>query len=502
MKLGKGTGIILSGLLGIGLLVVLFFFLFVVNRLDSQVYTEEQADFLDYNRGRVINQQALTANFYNDLVGPNALDGTIAPVTAEFAAWENEVKATLRASYDEQGGVSVTVYDLDFESSYHFEHGATAVSTTLELIFPFPANLETLNGVSFMVDGAEPDNVQYTPQNIRWLTTIMPGEAHDIAIRYQADGVNSFAYGLNQTRRTDKLDVQLTVTGLTDSEVPQNSLPTTAVTTPDTTPGQTFIWQYDNLVANRDIHLTLPQRLSFAQRIAALQDDFQAMGNLAPLLVILFVVSTAVVFPWYGIRLPLPTHLLLALGFTLFYPLLTFLSGLVGAILAAIIAIIAIAGLLLFFVKLVAPQTQAVYWVGWLLLVMLGIMSLGMLTPWRGLLVTGGGLLLVAGWMVVYAKRPLPLPDDDEADLEDEDSEPDESQPETIPSPPLPLSPAPLPIFHAHCPQCGRGLTDEYAFCPGCGYDGQHIKHCPTCHHEQVVSDQTSYFCVHCGEKL
>jgi hypothetical protein len=499
MNTGKWAAVLLSGLLGIGLLAVLLFFLFAVNTLESQLYTAEQADFLNYNEGRIINQQALTANFYNDQSG-NIVDGSVAPVTAEFASWENEVRAILQARYEEQDGVSVTLYDLEFESSYHFEHAATAVSTTLELLFPFPGNLETLNGVSFLVDGQEPDNVQYTPQNIRWLTTILPGEAHDITIRYQADGANSFAYGLNQNRRTDKLNVQLTITGLAGSDVPRTSLPTTAVTNSETNSGQAFIWQYDNLVANRDIHLTLPQRLSFTQRIATLQDDFQAMGNLAPLLVTLFLLSTAVVFPWYGIRLPLPTHLLLALGFILFYPLLTFLSGLVGAVLAALVAIIAIAGLLLLFVRLLTPETWALYWVGWLLFVILGLMSLAMLTPWRGLLVTGGGLLLVAGWMMVYARRPFHL---SHAGKESEAGAPHiiSQQENTSPPSPLPAASPALP-FQAHCPQCGRGLTDDYAFCPGCGYDGQQIKHCFNCNQAQVVTDQTTHFCVHCGQKL
>jgi hypothetical protein len=133
---GTRTQIVLSGVLGIGLVVVLLIFFIAVSALESQLYTSEQADFLSYNQGRVINQQALTANFYNDPLANNGIDGASNPVTANFASWENEVRATLQARYEEQDGVIVTLYDLDFESTYHFVHAETAVSTTLELIFP------------------------------------------------------------------------------------------------------------------------------------------------------------------------------------------------------------------------------------------------------------------------------------------------------------------------------------------------------------------------------
>lgn len=501
---GKRTEVVLSGVLGVGLVVVLLIFFITVSTLESQLYTSEQADFLSYNQGRVITQQALKANFYDDSLANNGIDGASNPVTANFASWEDKVQATLHARFEEQDGVSVTLYDLDFESSYHFEHAAAAVSTTLELIFPFPDNLETLNGVSFLLDGEEPDNVQYSPQFIRWQTTLLPGESHDITIRYRADGANSFTYGLNQDRRTDKLDVDLTIAGLTGSDVPRLSLPTTAVTDPETGSGETFLWQYDNLVANRDIHLTLPQRLSFNQRIAALQDDFQAMGSLAPLLLILFIGATIVVFPWYQIYLPLPNHLLMGLGFILFYPLITFLSGFVGAIPAALLSAVIIVGLLLLFVRQVTGMRQAVYWTAWLLFVLLGVISLSMLTPWRSLLVTSGGVLLLAGWMVAYVRRPIPL-------IIEETPESFQAEPEIMPEPEPEIAPIPEPTplppeeparFQAHCPQCGRGLTDDYAFCPGCGYDGQSIHHCSACGHEQVIADQAVGFCVHCGEKI
>ena len=136
--------------------------------------------------------------------------------------------------------------------------------------------------VQYDLDGEEPPDAEYTLQGIGWLTDLEAGEEHQIAISYKADGANSFAYGLAQGQRSDELDVTVSVSGLTGSEVPRTSLPTTATEVADA--GETFTWDYTGLIPNRDIRLTLPSRLSFAQRVAQLQGDFRLMAVLAPFL--------------------------------------------------------------------------------------------------------------------------------------------------------------------------------------------------------------------------
>lgn len=491
MKKLQAGNIWLSGLLLVGLLALLFVYLQTVSNLDTQIYNPEQREFLENNEARGLTQQPLTANFYRydrasvaDGIVNGFLDTSIIPVSpGSFAVWENSVQATLTAHYEEQEGVSVTLYDLDFESTYHFEHAPTAVTTTLELIFPFPANLETLNDVEFEVDGEAPLDVQYTPQQIRWATAVFPGDKHDISIRYRASGAGNFAYGLSRDRRTNTLDVALTITGLQGSEVPSYSLGTTAVS--PTATGQTFRWQYNNLVANRDIHLTLPAQLSFVQRVAAFQDDFQLMGNIAPFLAGLFLLSLAGLFYIDDIALGLPGYLLVGLGFVLFYPLLTFLSGQLGITLAAILSLFIVSALMFAFLSLVIGGQRVALRLLWLLLVFLGVLSLGVLTPFRGLMFTAGGLMLVGTFMVVYAKRPL-----------SSSHEPST----TINAPNTTESNA---SFRAYCPQCGRGQTADYLFCPGCGYKGENIQQCAACGHEQVVEDvEQEVFCIHCGKPL
>ena len=480
-KLFKRGGImVVNGLLLVGLVGLLAAYLVVVIDLPSRVYTAAQREYLSYNYERSITQSAPT------LAVVETEDHVEAAI---LAALESRVQATLAARYEEREGVTVTVYDLDFSSEYLLAYPGPEVTATVALFFPFPSNLETLHEVSFLVDGVEPPEAQYTLQGIGWYTELEAGEEHQIAISYKADGANSFTYGLDHGQRSDVLDVNVTVLGLEGSEVPRASLPTTASEVADD--GETFTWDYTGLIPNRDIRLTLPARLSFAQRVAQLQDDFRLLAVLAPFLVGFFLASLAGVLYLSGMRLQLGSYLLIGCALAFFYPALTFLSGLVDVVLAAVLAMLLVSGLVLVFLGLTAGWRQTWWRVGLLLVVFLGTFSLGMLTPWQELLLTGGGLLLVGTFMILYARRP-PAP---------------EPEPETEPPPVAEPEPTPPPVevtrepTKRHCPHCGRALADDHDFCPGCGQETRCLRRCAECGHEQFVpAELEPAYCVHCGQ--
>ena len=457
-----------NALLLVGLIGLLFAYSVAVSDLPSRVYTLEQRKFLSHNYGRSVSQQAPTWNIVQS-------EGQIVPTI--LPGQESRVRATLAARYEEQGGVSVTVYDLDFHGKYSLTHPGPE-STTIQLFFPFPSNLETLHEVRFLVDDEEPAEAQYTVQGITWEAKLEAGEERQIEISYRADGANSFAYSLHHNQRSN-VDVVVTVLGIAGSEVPVTSLPTTA--SDPTNEGETFTWDYENLIADRDIQLTLPTHLSFAQRVARLQDDFRTLAALAPLLIGLFLASLAGVLHLSGIRMRLESYLLIGCCLALFYPMFTFLSGLVNVTLAAILALLLVSGLLVAFLGLAAGWRQTWWRVGLLLVIFLGMFSLGMLTPWRRLLLTAGGLMLVGIFMLHYALRP------------------------TTPEP----EPAPLPAetilepVGLYCPYCARALEDDYGFCPDCGHDTSRFHCCAGCGHEQFVpAELEPAHCLHCGQLL
>jgi hypothetical protein len=476
--------VIVNGLLLLGLAGLLAAYLVVVTDLPSRIYTTAQQEYLSYNRARSITQTEPTLAIVE---AEDQAEPAMLPVR------ESRIRATLAARHEEREGVSVTVYDLEFNSEYLVTYTGQEASATAAIFFPFPGNLETLHEVSFLVDGEEPTEAQYSLQGIGWYTELEAGEEHRIAISYQADGANSFTYSLAQGQRSDVLDVTVTVLGLEGSEVPRTSLPTTE--TVANYGGETFTWNYTGLIPNRDIGLNLPTHLSFAQRVAQLHGDFRLLAVLAPFLIGLFLASLAGVLHLSGMSLRLESYLLVGCGLALFYPALTFLSGLVDVSLAAALALLVTSSLLLVFLGLTAGWRQTWWRVGLLLIIFLGAFSLGMLTPWRELLLTSGGLLLVGTFMVLYARRP-PTPEPEPVQLPE--AEPASALEAEPVSPPVEVTPEPI---KRHCPHCGRALADDHDFCPGCGQDTSRLRHCAKCGHEQFVAPELEpAYCVHCGQ--
>jgi hypothetical protein len=467
------AALLINGLLILGLAGLLLANLLLVSDLSSRVYRPDQREYLAYSLARSISQVAPTWNIIN-------AEGVVEP--AIFSGWRNRVRAALRARYEKQEGMNATVYDLDFLSDYYLTYPGPLSSTTIELIFPFPGNLDTLHGVQFLVDGEEPPEVQYTVQGIRWQTAFKAGEEHKISVRYQAEGANSFSYALHRDRRSD-VDIQIAVLGINGNELDRHSLPPTGTEVDGSS--ETFTWNYDGLIANRDIKLALPTRLSIPQRVAQMQDEFRALAALAPILVGLFLASLAGLLHWGRVRLGPVAYLLIGWSLALFYLMLTFLSGRMGVIPATALAFLLISGLVLFFLGLVAGWRQTWWRAGWLLVIFLIILSLGILFPWGKPLLVCGGLLLLATFMLLYARRPVP--------------------PQLEPAPPsssLPVEAPPEPVGR-HCPHCGRALATDYGFCPGCGQDAQRFRACTGCGYEQFTSeDLAPIYCIHCGGSL
>ena len=443
LKIGR---LFINILLVAGLIGILAVYAVIVSDLPSRLYTTDQWEYLSYNTARSITQTAPTLEAEMDEmkegVGP----------TAVLSEWETKVDATLTAHYEEKAGVTITVYDLEYQSEYLLTYPGPADYATVTLFFPFPNNLETLHEVRFLVDGEEPPDAQYSVQGISWQADLTTDQEHKIVISYKADGVNSFAYGLQHNRRSD-VDVTLTVMGLKGSEVPQFSLPTTDVKNLED--GERFSWQFNGLIPNRDIQINLPKSLSFTQRVAKLQGDFRTIGNWAPILIGLFLASLAILLRFADVHLPFESYLMIGFALALFYPTWTFLSGLLDVALGAILSLVTVSALLVTFLGLTVGWRQTWWRVGLLLVIFLGIFSLGVLTPWQRLLTTGGGLLLVATFMIAYARRTIPPEPEPMAEPEPVMEPEPAFAPGISPGSPQEEASASEPVT-AYCPQCGR----------------------------------------------
>jgi hypothetical protein len=513
-----------SAALSVMLGILIITYIVVTSDLAAEIYTPDQQQALLVHRRLNLVQAAPVSNFYRghvgaDLVILEADEVDASGVAATMGATGCRVRATLNARYEEVEGLTTTVYDLDFEGTYTLRYTGAVPTTTLELIFPFPTGLDTLNQVYFLVDGEEPSGVQYSLGSITWWTEMASGDEREVVVRYRARGVGSFRYALEHNRRLENLDVEITVQGLSGSEVSDGSLPTTAFE--GAGDGEQFAWRYDALIADRDVQVELPTRMSFLQRVEQLCEPMRRIALASPLLVTFFVASLAGLHRLGGIRLPLQHYLLAGLGFFLFYPTLTFLSGVFELPLAAAVALSIVTGLLISFLGRAIGWRRV--WLQTLLLcaVFLGLFSLGAMSQLRGLLFTAGGLLLVGVFMMLVARHQPSKPANDEADSgelsecsDDGASEAEEAMEVAPPEAQLATEPAievtapeipatiPMPPSR-YCPHCGGPLDEAFVFCPACGRDAKPFHRCPACGAEHYVSPEAKLdHCPACGERM
>jgi hypothetical protein len=499
-----------SIVLGLILLSLIVAFVAVVGNLRTQVYTPTQRHFIEENTYKNIAQRGVEVNF----VAPA---GALMP--AFIGALDNHIIAVLDVRYEDREGVTLTFYDLDFVGLYRIANTAQAMSSetqagevpastiTAELFFPFPGTADMLHNVQFLVDGKEPADAQYSLQGIRWQTTLNPEEKREIEVRYKAKGVGSFAYSLDHNRRIRDLDAEIKVRGVAGTEVPNHALAPSAHTPSED--GDVFSWQYQGLIADQDIAIELPARLSLSQKVEKMSPFFAGLSFLAPALMAAFLACLAMALRLSEVRLRLEHYLLMGLGFFLFYPLLIFLASVLGLTAAAVLSLLVIGGLILVFLRKVETSSQPWVCAAFLIIVFLGLFSLGLLTRWRGLLLTVGGILLVGFFMQLAARlkvkepsSPTPAPLEEEGTMIVETAAEAEAKTEVKEAVEEEdsVTQAAEETFDKFCPRCGRGLLPDYTFCPGCGHDERAFLACQHCGRQHYAADRESLaFCPSCG---
>ncbi len=410
---------------------------------------------------------------------------------ATLGAASARVIATLDARYEEVEGFSATVYDLEFEGTYVVRYGGPGPTTTVELVFPFPEGLGTLNDVYLLVDGAEPANAHYSLGSIVWQDQAESPQEREISVHYRARGIGSFEYALDRGHRLEHLDVNINVRGIGGSEVPADSLPATKVERDGN--GDALRWEYDALIADRDVRVVLPARQGFAQRVAALQVPLLILGQLSPLLVVLFVGSLYAVHRLSGIWMPFSHYLLAGLGYFLFYPTLSALSSAVELPVAGAVASGGTTALLMVFLGRAVGWRRTWHHTLVLSVAFLGLFSVGAVSQLRGLMISAGGLLLVGLLMVLAARHRVARPSAEapSADaIEDQSADPGPAESPELAAPPSPR----------YCPRCGAPLGESFAYCPACGHNVAGFQRCSACGREHYLPPEAGVdHCPACG---
>ena len=432
------------------------------------------------------------------------------PKPASLTRLKTTVKVALRAKYGDEKHAEQRRYEATFEGKYVVKNKKDK-KTTLQVYFPYPASADTLPEASVLVNGQEPDNVQYTQQSLSWETTFLPQQTKEITIKYRAFGTEAFTYVLDHNERMKELDFTATVTGTEHRPElrPWESLLPTAPLTKDQN-GFSVAWQYTNLVTSRDITIEIPPPFlgaDLTERVPRL--SWAAAATVVLFGLVLFAGGLA-----SGKGMAVSQYLLIVLALLVFYPTLLYLSKHLPVYQAFPIAFGTVSLLIIYSLRRAQGLKFALGYGGLGLIVLLGLFSAAALaTKGAGVMVTGGALVLVAFGMYaaprVAAARsrsqpraalPPPPPPVEAAESAESDGEQQPGAPAARKPSPLDSAAAMPKVF---CAFCGTGLEEGFDFCPHCGENSRLVFRCTQCGARICLQCGAGYrFCPGCGIAL
>ena len=387
--------------------------------------------------------------------------------------------------------VYLTRYDATFKGDYVFRNPNPDWPSRIVLTFPFPPNADTLAGVTMTVDGEDATDTRVSDRGITWAGWFKPKESKTIHVEYEARGIDDFSYAVDHARLNKYFRLVANVSGVRELELPNECL--RAREQKATQAGVLLTWFHKDLVTSRDIIIDLPDRepeMTFTARLQEYAGRFTVLCRVAPIFALLFLGAIALSGRVGAPKLDPESHVLLSLNFLLFYPLLIFLSGSTGVTTAFWIgaAVTTAIGVLYAW----RAGGRGMLWRGVLFYaVFLGLFSYAVLHErWTGLLLSSGGITIVAFFMLSHGLWP---------------PEPTEPPEPAEPEPPADLPPpaAPLPARGSFCAHCGAALGEAFQFCPSCAKPVHATATCASCG-AQACSECGKEFayCPTCGAEV
>jgi len=482
-------------------------------QLPSRVYTTEQQKWLSYNSTRQVNQIAPEVNYR--LFSADAIGLTAVPKPISFGARESHITANIDVHYKDHEGATVTAYDLRFAATYLVVNPDAQHAITLEMIFPFPQTAAVLSEVTFIVDGTEPPGVTYSMQGINWKAALDPGQERKVEVRYRAEGVGSFGYGVPSSQRMSDFDLRVTIRGAQKINIPESALePTARQDAAQNATNETVLsWRYLNTITNRNVQVELPAlpRLAYAQRVERLGQFFMQLALAAPLLTALFLLCWLAAMRLESLRVAREHLVLLGIGFFLFYPLFIFSAGFMDLPLAFVVSLVVAGALVVgYVVRAIGKQMVTIYLVP-LLIVFYCLLTRGLTAPrYLGLMLVISAVVLAALFMW-RVSRHKPQAAASVAPVEE--AEPTTVAQEEQVAPvaeknPVPVEEAEQTLPHdaedteRYCAHCGQRIESSFQFCPQCGKGTQVTRQCAKCGLEYIPAGEMPSFCPACGNSL
>ena len=146
----------------------------------------------------------------NMVLTPTGEGGT--PPPSPVIRVKTTVKLGLVAKYPTQTDADLRRYEATFEGKYLIQ-SKKKETVFVQVFFPFPTTADTVPDAKVLVDGVDPDDVEYTQRGASWKVKFAPKENHEITVKYRAFGTEDFVYVLDHNERMGDLDFTATVTG-------------------------------------------------------------------------------------------------------------------------------------------------------------------------------------------------------------------------------------------------------------------------------------------------
>jgi len=325
-----------------------------------------------------------------------------APPTGSVEHEQQDIKVSIEVIRQEQ--TKAPRYQLHFAGDYVLRNKAD-YAFRQTFLFPFPANTDAKWNTEVLVD-EKPVEAEFTPGGVTWAMDFKPGERRKVQIAYEARGKQEYVYELSKAGRLPKVNVEISVKGTRGRP---ELLADTLEPTKEEDQGEQswrYTWQYDGLVADRDIALRFPDR-----RVAAAAATVLVRAPWVPLLLTLgFMLWIAVMAHLRGVRMRPVQYVAIAACFLLFAPAVFFFAELVALDWAYVGAAVVIAAMIaLYALANVGPSFTAQYVVSALVL-FLGTLGVVMLAPWLAKATVVVALLVVVGCLMLATRGPAPEP--------------------------------------------------------------------------------------------
>jgi predicted RNA-binding Zn-ribbon protein involved in translation (DUF1610 family) len=242
--------------------------------------------------------------------------------------------------------------------------------------------------------------------------------------------------------------------------------------------------------------------------VEKLGDFFITLALAAPVLTVFFLLCLWVITRLESLRVAVENHVLLGIGFFLFYPLFIFSAGFLDVPVAFIIALVVAGAMVMVYgVRVFGRQLAAIYLVP-LLVVFFGLMTRA-LTAQRfldfGLMLVISSVALVALFMWRISQvRKLAAPVEEAVAVAVpvvEQAPPADVAPAQETAKPTPTKAPRPPSPERYCAHCGQRVEASFKFCPHCGEDALVMRRCTACGLEYIPAEGLPAFCPACGKK-